>query len=100
MNLDDYNFGAMRQISMVANNRSYIPSSIYLAAFDSFGPRAFEKFSIQIQSYGLEKVINKLFGHKGAYWRKTSIFDFFKKRTARDAASVDADLKKIEKAVC
>lgn len=89
----------MRQFSVIASNRSYIPNNIYFKLNDFIAGNSFETFAVSIQSYGLEKIVNRFFGRKGVVWRKPSIFDIFKKRVSRDAASIEAELKEIEKAV-
>jgi hypothetical protein len=89
----------VRQLSVIASNRSYIPNNIYFKLNDFAAGNSFEVFAVSIQSYGLEKIVNRLFGRKGVVWKKPSFFDIFKKRVSRDAASIEAELKEIEKAV-
>jgi hypothetical protein len=60
----------------------------------------YNDFAVHINAYGMEKVINRLVGRKGVYWKKTSFFDIFKRRTARDTSAIDIEIKKYEKAVC
>ncbi|CAG2110598.1 unnamed protein product [Medioppia subpectinata] len=91
-----YGIGGIQHLSIIASNRSYVPNSVYITFSDFIAGQSFETFSLTIQSYGLEKLIDRFFGKKGVVWGKNSVFDVFKKRTVRDTNPVDDELKLID----
>ncbi|CAG2163742.1 unnamed protein product, partial [Oppiella nova] len=93
---EQFGIGGIQHFSLIASNRSYVPNSVYIGFSDFIAGHSFDTFSLSIQSYGLEKVINRFFGQKGSVWSKASVLDIFKKRVVRDANPIDDELKLIE----
>ena len=96
---EQFGIGGIQHFSLIASNRSYVPNSVYIGFSDFIAGNSFDTFSLSIQSYGLEKVINRFFGQKGSVWSKPSVWDIFKKRVVRDANPIDDELKLIENIV-
>lgn len=70
---------------MVASNRSRVPHALYGSLSQIINGRIHKPIQVTFHSQGLDKVINRMFGEDGVYWKKLSGFDIFKKRSKRDA---------------
>ena len=96
---EQFGIGGIRQFSLIASNRSYIPNSIFFSFSDFIATNSFDVFAVSIQSYGIEKLFNRFVGKKGVIWGKNSFLDIFRKRIARDIPSIEEELNNIEKNV-
>lgn len=97
--IEKYGFGGSSIFSYITSNDSYIPTSMYYGSNDYISGKHYESFSIAYQGFGLDKFFDRIFGPEGLVEKK-SLFDIFKRRVARDTASVEKELKEIDERVC
>jgi hypothetical protein len=86
---EQYQLGALRVFSVIASNNSYIPTNIYLSMHNLLAGQLFNTFAVSINSYGVERAVNRLFGIKGTAWKKPSRVGKFKKKVCTDASKIE-----------